>query len=139
MGIGLLLISVATPIVSSEIAAKWFSMPNIIGLSPIPFSCVLFYASIFWLLRHENLLKTNYSWLIFALLVAICMLSAAGLAFSIFPDIVIGQMDIWQAASSVGSLKIIFVGSVITLPAIICYSIFIYKIFHGKATHLSYE
>ncbi len=139
MGLGLLLVSIATPMVSSEIAAKWFSLPNIIGLSPIPFSCILFYASIFWLLRHEDLLKTSYSWIIFALLVAICVLSTAGLAFSIFPDIVIGQMDIWQAASSVNSLKVIFIGTVVTLPVIICYSIFIYKIFHGKAAHLSYE
>lgn len=139
MGLGLLLISIATPIVSEEIAARWFSMPNIIILFPIPFSCLLFYGGILWILRHESLLEAGYAWLIFALLVVISVLSAFGLAYSIFPDIVMGQMDIWQAASSVGSLKIIFVGTVITLPAIICYSIFIYKIFHGKATHLSYE
>ena len=139
MGLGLLLISIATPIVSEEIAAKWFSFPNIIGLCPIPFSCLIFYISIFWLLRHVNVLKAGYAWLIFAFLVVICILSAFGLAFSIFPDIVMGKMDIWEAASSTAALKVIFIGTIITLPAIIGYSIFIYKIFHGKATHLSYE
>ncbi len=139
VGLGLLLISIATPIVSADIAAKWFSMPNIIVLFPIPFSCLVFYAGILWLLRNEAMLKAGYAWIIFVSLVMICLLSAFGLAFSIFPEIVIGKMDIWEAASSVAALKVIFVGTVITLPAIIGYSIFIYKIFHGKATHLSYE
>lgn len=139
VGIGLILISIATPIVSDDIADKWFSMPNIIALSPIPLSCILCYMTVLWLLRKENILRTNYSWVVFALLVVICILSTIGLAFSIFPDIVIGEMDIWQAASSVGSLKFIFIGTIITLPAIIIYTIFIYKIFHGKATNLSYE
>jgi cytochrome d ubiquinol oxidase subunit II len=139
VGLGLLLISIATPIVSAEIAAKWFSMPNIIILLPIPLFCLILYAGILWLLRNDSMLKAGYSWLIFVALVLICLLSAFGLAFSIFPDIVIGKMDIWEAASSVAALKVIFVGTVITLPAIIGYSIFIYKIFHGKATHLSYE
>jgi cytochrome d ubiquinol oxidase subunit II len=139
MGLGLLLISIATPLVSAEIAAKWFSMPNIIILIPIPISCLIFYVGIFWLLRHESVLKAGYSWLIFVFLAVICLLAALGLAFSIFPDIVIGKMDIWEAASSVEALKVIFIGTIITLPAIIAYSIFVYKIFHGKATHLTYE
>jgi cytochrome bd ubiquinol oxidase subunit II len=125
--------------VSEEIAAKWFSFPNIIGLSPIPLSCVIFYFGIFWLLRHVEILKAGYDWIVFACLVLICILAAFGLAFSIFPEIVMGQMDVWEAASSTAALKVIFVGTIITLPAIIGYSIFIYKIFHGKATHLSYE
>lgn len=139
MGLGLLLISIATPLVSAEIATKWFSMPNIIILFPIPFTCLIFYAGIFWLLRNEKALNAGYSWLIFVALVVICLLAAIGLAYSIFPEIVMGEMDIWEAASSVEALKVIFIGTIITLPAIIGYSIFIYKIFHGKATHLSYE
>tara|TARA_R110000782_G_scaffold49668_5_gene108042 strand:+ start:890 stop:1882 length:993 start_codon:yes stop_codon:yes gene_type:complete len=139
MGLGLLLISIATPLVSTEIAEKWFSMPNIIILMPIPLTCLIFYVGIFWLLRHEKALNAGYAWLIFAALVVICLLAAFGLAFSIFPEIVMGEMNIWEAASSVEALKVIFVGTIITLPAIIGYSIFIYKIFHGKATHLSYE
>ena len=139
MGLGLFLISIATPLVSAEIATKWFSMPNIIILIPIPFSCLIFYVGIFWLLHHESVLKVGYSWLIFVFLVVICLFATFGLAFSIFPDIVIGKMDIWEAASSVETLKAIFIGTIITLPAIIAYSIFVYKTFHGKATHLTYE
>lgn len=48
-------------------------------------------------------------------------------------------MDIWQAAASVDSLLFILVGIAITLPAIIGYSIFVYRVFHGKASDLRYE
>ena len=50
MGLGLLLISIATPLVSDEIAAKWFSFPNIIGLSPIPFTCLIVVVILFSIL-----------------------------------------------------------------------------------------
>lgn len=139
VAIGLVLISIATPIISHEIASKWFSMPNIIALSPIPLACVLSYIALLWILRKDSIIKSNYAWIVFALLIVICILCTIGLAFSIFPDIVIGKMNIWEAASSIGSLKVIFVGTIITLPVIIIYTIFIYKIFHGKATSLSYE
>lgn len=139
MGIGLLLISIATPIVSQEIANKWFSMPNIIALSPIPFFTLVFYFSIFWLLKKSELLKNKYSWIFFLILVAICVLATIGLAYSIFPDIIIGKLSIWNAAASVGSLKFIFWGTLITLPLIIGYTIFIHIIFRGKASNLSYE
>jgi len=139
MGVGLLLISIATPMVSHDIAAKWFTLPNIIALLPIPFACAIFYITIIWLLSREDILKTNYNWIVFAMLIAICLLAAVGLAYSIFPDVVIGKITIWQAASSIGSLKFILVGTLIALPAIVVYTIFIYRIFRGKATTLSYE
>ncbi|MEM1113999.1 MAG: cytochrome d ubiquinol oxidase subunit II, partial [Pseudomonadota bacterium] len=39
MSVALLLVSVATPIVSERIAERWFTLPNLIGLLPIPVSC----------------------------------------------------------------------------------------------------
>ena len=48
-------------------------------------------------------------------------------------------MTIWDAAASVKSLQFTLVGVVITLPAILFYTFFMYRIFHGKATALSYE
>ena len=64
--------------------------------------------------------------------------SSIGLAFSLYPDIIIGRMNLWSAASATNSLLFTFVGTVITLPLIIAYTIFIYRIFHGKASDLSY-
>ena len=139
MGAALLLISIATPLVSAEIAAKWFTLPNAISLAPIPLITAMIFISLAWLLFREHALRLARHWVVYAGLVLICLLSALGLAYSIFPEIVIGRMLIWEAAASVDSLLFIFVGTVITLPAIIAYTVYVYRVFGGKATHLSYE
>lgn len=66
-------------------------------------------------------------------------MASLGLGYSLFPNIIIGQMTIWDAAASVNALQFTLVGVVLTLPIIIGYTIFVYRIFHGKATHLSYD
>jgi len=139
MGISLLLISIATPIVSESIAARWFVLPNAIGLLPIPLSCLIVYGGIIWLLNSPQVLAVGYYRLVYFGLVIICFMAAIGLSYSIFPEIVIGKLDIWQAAAATESLRMIFYGTVITLPAILGYTVFIHYVFRGKATQLSYE
>ncbi|MEZ5570957.1 MAG: cytochrome d ubiquinol oxidase subunit II [Halioglobus sp.] len=139
MGIALLLVSIATPIVSQEIAARWFSMPIAIGLLPIPVSCALCYAILYWILRRVDILRNGYGWVVFTALIVICLMAALGLAYSIYPDIIIGRMDVFEAAAATNSLQFIFYGVAATLPVILLYSGFVYRIFRGKATSLSYE
>jgi cytochrome d ubiquinol oxidase subunit II len=139
MGLALLLVSIATPVVSESIAEKWFSLPNAIGLLPIPTVCLIAYIGVFWLTRHSEILHQGYAWMAFVALILICLMASLGLAYSLFPYIIIDQMTIWEAASATESLTFILVGVCIALPAIIAYTIYIYKVFHGKATHLSYE
>ncbi len=139
MGIGLLLVSIATPLVSEVIAGKWFALPNAIGLAPIPLTCLLIFAGLAWLLFRPEALRRGYTWLIFAGLAVICVMAALGLAYSLYPEIIIGRMDVWEAAASTSSLMFMLVGVAITLPLIIGYTIFVYRIFHGRATDLSYE
>ena len=51
---------------------------------------------------------------------------------------VIDRLNVWEAASATSSLVILLVGTLIALPAIIGYTIFVYRIFWGKARELSY-
>lgn len=139
MGIGIFLISIATPLISEVIADKWFTLPAAIGLLPIPITTLIAFAVIVWVLWHERILKAGFGWLIFVALIVICLMSALGLAYSIFPDIVIDKMTIWETASSTESLRFTAVGIAITLPMILIYTVFIYRIFSGKASKLSYE
>lgn len=139
MGLGLLLLSIATPLVSREIAAKWFDLPNAIALAPIPLVTAALFLGLLWLLHTKRPILDHAHWLPFTGLILICLLAAVGLAYSIFPEIIIGRMLIWDAAASTDSLLFTFVGTVITLPAIIGYTIFVYRVFRGKASKLSYE
>lgn len=139
MGLGLLLVSIATPLVSDTIAEKWFSWPNFLILAPIPVLSLAAFAAIVALLNSDNSIYRGHGWKLYASTVAICILASLGLGYSLFPNIIIGQMTIWDAAASVNALQFTLVGVVLTLPIIIGYTIFVYRIFHGKATHLSYD
>lgn len=139
MGLALLLVSIATPLVSQTIAAKWFSYPEGLKLIPIPLLSTAIYSGLLWLLFDQKVLRHGREWMLFAGLIALCVLAALGLAYSILPDIIIGRMTIWESASSTDSLLFTFWGTAVVLPAIIIYTFFVYRIFRGKITTLSYE
>ena len=139
MGIGLFLISIATPIASSEIAGKWFTLPAAIGLMPIPLMPAVAFFTALWILSRQQILDAGYGWIVFVCMVVMCLMMALGLAYSIFPAIVIGKMNIWESAASTASLKFALIGTVLAVPMILMYTIFIYKIFYGKSQPLSYE
>ena len=92
-----------------------------------------------WVLTRPYLINAGYGWLVFDNTVLIFVLAFFGLAYSIFPDIVIGRMTVWEAAISTASLNVIFVGVAITLPVIIPYTVFMYRVFWAKATALKYS
>ena len=84
-------------------------------------------------------MEADFGWVIFVALIVLCIMCSLGLAYSIFPDIVIGQMTIWEASASTPSLQFAFYGTVIAVPAILIYTAFIYWVFAGKSKELSYE
>ena len=139
MGVGLLLVSLATPLVSADIAARWFSWPDTLWLAPVPLLSLLAFTTIVHVVRRDDLLEQGRGWILFAATIAICLLASLGLAYSLFPDIVIGQLTIWEASASVKSLQFALVGVIFTLPMILFYTVVVYRVFHGKVKDLSYE
>ncbi|MBN7799129.1 cytochrome d ubiquinol oxidase subunit II [Parahaliea mediterranea] len=139
MGLGLLAVSLATPLVSEVIAAKWFSWPNLLLLAPIPLACLACFGAMIYALEYRRGLYLRRPWLVFVASVAICLMASLGLAYSVFPDVVIGRMTIWEASASVASLRFTLVGVVITLPLILFYTVYVYRVFHGRATELTYD
>ncbi|MGZ5195461.1 MAG: cytochrome d ubiquinol oxidase subunit II [Ramlibacter sp.] len=138
MGAAMVGISLASPLVSHTVFERWFAMPQFIGLLPIPVACaVAFYAALH-VTSRPKVLAAGYGWVVFASTVLIFVMSFIGLAYSLYPYIVIDRLTIWQAASATASLKFILVGVAITLPAIVGYTIYMYRVFWGRASELSY-
>jgi cytochrome d ubiquinol oxidase subunit II len=48
------------------------------------------------------------------------------------------KLTIWQAASATEALAVIAIGCAITVPTILGYTVFSYRVFWGKATALRY-
>lgn len=137
--IGMALISLVTPMASARIFDKWFSVPEIVALAPLPIMSAILFTFLFWLLRQLPDAADRFSLMPFIAMVAIMSLGFAGLAYSFYPYIVPEKMTIVDAASAPESLAIILVGTLFVLPVIIGYSIFAYRVFGGKATELRYD
>ena len=140
--LGVAAVSVATPLVSQQIFDKWFSFPAIVLLAPIPLvTAGLFVLAHLVLRKLPGLLAGGsdaFCWIPFAATVGIFLLAFNGLAYSLFPYLLVDRMTIWQAASAPESLKIILIGAAVVLPTIIGYTIYSYRVFWGKAQPLSY-
>ncbi|WP_418320972.1 cytochrome d ubiquinol oxidase subunit II [Piscinibacter sakaiensis] len=137
MVIGLVLISMATPWISETVRERWFSLPEIIALMAIPLMTGVSLLAVRGLL-DARAVRGPLCWLPFLLLILVFLLGFLGLAYSIYPYVVIGQLTIWQAASSPAALKVILIGVCISVPAIAAYTIYSYRVFGGKLTKLSY-
>ena len=139
MGVALLAISAATPLVNPAVVEKWFGLPQIFALLPVPLICAAAFFAVHWVVTRPTLIDAGYGWLVFVNTVLIFVLAFFGLAYSIFPDIVIGRLTLWDAAAATSSLTVIFVGVAITLPVIVVYTIYLYRVFWGKAHPLTYN
>jgi cytochrome d ubiquinol oxidase subunit II len=119
-------VSIWTPLRHPEVAARWFSFPNIVFLAPVP---LLVVASILMLLRS---LKREPNRVPFLMALALAFLGYTGLAISIWPHIVPPTITIWEAASPPASQLFVLVGTLFILPIILMYTIWSYYVFRGK-------
>ncbi len=131
LGVGL--VSLATPMVSETVRAKWFDFPRTLALMALPAAC-LWAGFIVWrstgrITRHEG----GHDWQPFAAAVSIFAISFLGLAYSLFPYVVIDRLTIWEAAAHPSSLKVVLIGALVVLPFIVAYTAISYRVFRGKA------
>jgi cytochrome d ubiquinol oxidase subunit II len=137
LGIGA--VSLATPLVSERIFAKWFAWPDLLRVAPIPLASLVAFAWTALLLRALRRGEWRASWKPFVGAVLLFVLAFAGLAYSLFPYLLIDRLTAAEAASAPESLWMIFIGTAITLPAILAYTAFSYRVFWGKADELRYD
>jgi len=135
---GVLAISLATPFSNAGVYARWFTWPNVALLAPLPAACVAACAGIRVAVLRLQQQRSAREWLPFVLAVWVFVLSFAGLAYSLFPYLVVGRITIWQAAAAPESLGIVLIGVCCVLPMVVLYTLFAYRVFWGKARELSY-
>ena len=132
--VAVLAVSLATPLISGGIYfQRWFAVPNIYLLSPIPVlaaaAALLFFRS---LSKRAELAP-------FLLALALFLLSFIGLGVSMFPYLIPGQLTIWQAAAPAKSQVFMLVGAGIMVPIILAYTGYAYWVFRGKVGHEGYH
>jgi cytochrome d ubiquinol oxidase subunit II len=126
VALGVALVSLATPAVSELVYARWFDFPETLALMVLPAATLV---SWLWVWRSVG----RSDWKPFAGAVAIFVLAFLGLAYSVFPYIVLGWLTIWESAAHPSALKVTLVGALIVLPFLVGYTVFAYRVFRGKA------
>ena len=132
VALGVALVSIGTPLVSETVRGRWFDFPRTLALMLLPLATAAA-GVLVWLQ------VTRSDWKPFIGAAGIFVLSFAGLAYSIFPYVLLDRLTIWQAAAHDSALTFVGVGALIVLPFIFGYTIYSYRVFRGKVRPGIYE
>jgi len=123
------LLSVWTPLLSTRIAERWFSWPNLAWFAPVP---VLVVAATLGL---QRCLRTGRQAAPFVLTLALVFLGYSGLGISLWPNVVPPGITLREAAGPDESLGFALVGALLIIPIILMYTAWGYYVFRGKVRH----
>ena len=137
--LGMGAISAATPLVSTRIFDKWFSLPQMLWLAPLPLVSAGLVVLLWRLLQRMPYEADRRAALPFLVTIALFTLGFLGMAYSFYPYVVPDRITIQAAASAPESLWIILLGVIVVLPMILGYTALAYAVFRGKAGGLDYE
>ena len=124
--IGIVVVSLWTPLANDAVFSRWFSWPNILILSPVPVATAL----VAWATWRALGGASQSGGFIGA--VGLFALSYIGITISLFPMIVPHHYTLMQAASPPGTQAFLLVGTLFLLPVILFYSGWSYWVFRGK-------
>jgi cytochrome bd ubiquinol oxidase subunit II len=120
------IVSLWTPLAFERITVRWFSLPNFLFFWWVPAATALAaFAAWRWLEAGRNVLP-------FLASVALFLLGYLGLLISNFPYLVPPSLTIWQTAAAPSTQVFMLMGTLVLLPIILGYMIFVYWIFGGK-------
>lgn len=123
-------ISFWTPLIDSQVRARWLNPQNIGYLSVLPLiSIVIWFFNWFALAARRE-----YS--PFWLTIFIFLMCYIGFIISSWPYIVPRSITFWEAAAPESSLIFMLVGTAIMLPVLLYYTYHSYRIFRGKVTNV---
>jgi cytochrome d ubiquinol oxidase subunit II len=126
-------VSLYTLFLLPQYAARWLDVPGLIVAVPMP----LLVAVVTFALWRS--LDGGRDWLPFVLTLILFLLSMAGLAVSIWPDVIPGRISIWDAAAPYSSQLFMLVGAAVLVPVILTYTAWAYWVFRGKVGEDGYH
>ncbi len=119
-------VSLWTPLAIPRIAERWFSLPNFYFLWPIPLVTALVAFALWrWLEQGRDVPP-------FLATIGLFLLGYLGLVISSFPYLVPPTLTVWDVAAAPSSQIFMLVGTLLLLPMVIGYVVFIFWLFRGK-------
>ncbi len=121
-------VSLWTPLAFPRIAERWFTLPNILYLWPVP----LVTALVAWGAWHW--LNTGKEVRPFLATIVLFLLGYLGLVISSYPYLVPPSLTVWQTAAAPASQIFMLLGTLVLLPLVLGYTALIYWLFRGKVS-----
>ncbi|RSZ57161.1 cytochrome d ubiquinol oxidase subunit II [Massilia atriviolacea] len=122
----IVLVSIWTPLQIPRVAQRWFSLPNLFFLVPVPLATALS-AWLCW-----RAIRQDSGVLAFTAAVGLFLLAMGALVLSNMPYVVPPALTVWQAAAHPSSQLFYLVGASILLPLILAYTVMVFWLFRGK-------
>ena len=119
-------VSLWTPFLNPAIAERWFSWPNIALLSPVPLVTAALAIGLWTAIRKRR------QALPFLISMGLFLLAYAGLAISLWPNVVPPEVTLWEAASPPATQIFLLYGVAILIPVTLAYTAYSYYVFRGK-------
>ncbi len=120
-------ISLWTPLAHPAIAERWFSLPNLWYLLPVPGLTLIVAFGLWRTLANDACHAAP-----FLLTLGLIFLGFSGLGVSIWPNLIPPDISLWQAAAPPQSQGFMLVGALIIIPIILVYTFWSYYVFRGK-------
>lgn len=119
-------VSLWTPLALPRIAERWFSLPNFYFLWPVPVVTALVAFMLWrWLENGRDVPP-------FLATIGLFLLGYLGLVISSFPYLVPPTLTVWDVAATPASQIFMLFGTLLLLPMVIGYIVFIFWLFSGK-------
>jgi cytochrome bd ubiquinol oxidase subunit II len=125
-------VTIWTPFLHPEVARKWFGLPSFFYFAPLP--AVALFA--FWMILRA--LRRGYEHAPFFWTLVIFLASFAGLAASLYPDIIPHAVTVQEAATSSKTLVFMLTGIGMLVPVMLIYNGYQYLVFRGKVQRGGY-
>ena len=119
-------VSLWTPLAEPRIAERWFSLPNFYFLWPVPLATALSAFAVWRSLEKGRDVPP------FLAAIGLFLLGYLGLVISDFPFLVPPSLTVWDTAAAPSSQIFMLLGTLLLLPFVLGYVVFVYWLFRGK-------
>lgn len=125
---GMVAVSVALGLANPAIFYKWTRTDSLLWSVPVwAVMLACFVAMEMMLSRVTKPGHQQWSKFPFLLCVLLMTLMLSGLAYSVFPFVVLDTLTIWDAAAALSSLRLVLSATVVAVPIMLLFNLFAYR------------
>ncbi len=125
---GMVAVSLALGLTNPAIFYKWTSTDSLMFTMPVWLLMLMcFVAMDMILLRVTRPSFQKWSNVPFYLCALLMTLMAGGLAYSVFPFVVLDRLTIWDAAAALSSLQLVLSATIVAVPVMLIFNLFAYR------------